>query len=194
MVLPPRDQRHQYLRFEGLRYTNADITDFEERLGRIYGREIHHVQVFDFEGLTYMMAEGLSGRMLMEHKDAQGQSVFTSRAWMRLFKIRGLLTLHELEAVYFGLEVTYREGDRVRWIRRISSARDFLGTTLSYTLIKDSMLRLCHRLIACNIAERSHAPKKVVEGAPGVDEGDQAVLTPIQAPQPPTARPARTMA
>ncbi|GJU37029.1 hypothetical protein Tco_1185383 [Tanacetum coccineum] len=41
MALPPRYQRHQYLRFEGLGYTNADIIDFEERLGRIYGREIH---------------------------------------------------------------------------------------------------------------------------------------------------------
>ncbi|GKE51466.1 hypothetical protein Tco_1486622, partial [Tanacetum coccineum] len=40
MALSPRDQRHQYLRFEGLEYTDADITDFEERLGRIYGREI----------------------------------------------------------------------------------------------------------------------------------------------------------
>ncbi|GJV48284.1 hypothetical protein Tco_1438496 [Tanacetum coccineum] len=39
MALPPRDQRHQYLRFEGLQYTNADITDFETRLGKIYKRE-----------------------------------------------------------------------------------------------------------------------------------------------------------
>ncbi|GJS25042.1 retrovirus-related pol polyprotein from transposon TNT 1-94 [Tanacetum coccineum] len=32
MALPPRDQRHQYLRFGGLGYTDADITNFEERL------------------------------------------------------------------------------------------------------------------------------------------------------------------
>ncbi|GJW88760.1 hypothetical protein Tco_0164100 [Tanacetum coccineum] len=43
----------------------------------------------------------------------------------------------------------------------ISSARYFLGTALSYTLIRDPILRLCHRLIACSIAERSHAPEKV---------------------------------
>nr|GEZ84154.1 hypothetical protein [Tanacetum cinerariifolium] len=43
----------------------------------------------------------------------------------------------------------------------ISSTRDFLGTTPSYTLIRDSMLRLCHRLIAYNIAGRSQAPEKV---------------------------------
>nr|GFC10641.1 hypothetical protein [Tanacetum cinerariifolium] len=164
MALPPRDQRHQYLRFEGLRYTNADITDFKERLGRIYGREIH--------------------------QDAQGQSVFTSRAWMRLFKIRGLL-VHELILEFF---ITFRFRKAVLdldmvgalqfqlgGVRRCISWRQFIlslrlhtakemesagfdvywDETLSYTLIKDPMLRLCHRLIACNIAERSHAPKKV---------------------------------
>ncbi|GJU54179.1 hypothetical protein Tco_1227893 [Tanacetum coccineum] len=74
MALPPRDQRYQYLRFEGLEYTDADIADFEERLGKIYGRGVYRVQVFDFGGLTILMAEGLSGRMVMEHKDAHGQT------------------------------------------------------------------------------------------------------------------------
>ncbi|GJU73922.1 hypothetical protein Tco_1265327 [Tanacetum coccineum] len=53
------------------------------------------------------------------------------------------------------------KGDlRDYWIR-ISSAGDFLGTTPSYTFIRDPMLRLCHRLIACTIIGRSQAPKKV---------------------------------
>ncbi|GKB76655.1 hypothetical protein Tco_0943550 [Tanacetum coccineum] len=43
----------------------------------------------------------------------------------------------------------------------ISSARDFLGTAPSYTLIRDPILRLCHRLIACSIVVRSQAPEKV---------------------------------
>ncbi|GJS94312.1 hypothetical protein Tco_0801280 [Tanacetum coccineum] len=46
MALLPRDQRHQYLRFEGLEYTDADITDFEERLDKIYYRGIHRVLVW----------------------------------------------------------------------------------------------------------------------------------------------------
>ncbi|GJX39626.1 hypothetical protein Tco_0252929 [Tanacetum coccineum] len=46
MALPSRDQRHQ--------------------------REVHRVQVFDFRGLPDLMAKGLSVRMLMEHRDAQG--------------------------------------------------------------------------------------------------------------------------
>ncbi|GJW20692.1 hypothetical protein Tco_0031314, partial [Tanacetum coccineum] len=47
--------------------------------------------VFDFGGLLDFMAEGLSAMMLMEHRDAQGVSLFTSRAWRRLFDIRGPL-------------------------------------------------------------------------------------------------------
>nr|GEW45516.1 hypothetical protein [Tanacetum cinerariifolium] len=72
MGLSPRDQRHQYLR-----------------------REVHRVQVFNFGGLPDLIAEGLSTRMLMEHSDAQGRSLFTSRAWRWLFDIRGSL-VHEL--------------------------------------------------------------------------------------------------
>nr|GEU40243.1 retrovirus-related Pol polyprotein from transposon TNT 1-94 [Tanacetum cinerariifolium] len=73
MAIPPRDQRHQYLRYEGFQYTDADIADFKTRLARIYKREIHRVQ---------------------------GQSVFTSRAWRQLFDIRGPL-VHELNMKFF---------------------------------------------------------------------------------------------
>ncbi|GKD23179.1 hypothetical protein Tco_1224882, partial [Tanacetum coccineum] len=78
MALPLRDQRHQYIRFEGLQYTDADIADFKTRI-------------------------------LMEHKDAQGQGVFISRAWRRLFKIRGPL-VHELILEFFS---TFRFGEAV---------------------------------------------------------------------------------
>ncbi|GJR69550.1 hypothetical protein Tco_0015615 [Tanacetum coccineum] len=180
MALPPRDQRHRYLRFERLEYTDGDIIDFEERLGRIYGKEIHRVQVFDFGGLIKLMGERLSGRILMEHRDAQGHSVFTSRARSRLFEIRGPL-VHELILEFFS---TFRFGEAVLdldtigalqfqlggipdkgdlsayWIR-ISSAGDFLGTTPSYTSITDLMHRLYHRLIAYSIVGKSKAPEKV---------------------------------
>ncbi|GKA28357.1 hypothetical protein Tco_0714525 [Tanacetum coccineum] len=85
------EDRHQYLRYEGLQYTDADIVDFETRLTRIYRREVHRVHVFNFGGLADLMAKGLSARMLMEHKDAQRESLFTSQAWRRLFDIRGPL-------------------------------------------------------------------------------------------------------
>ncbi|GJZ42565.1 hypothetical protein Tco_0589820 [Tanacetum coccineum] len=181
IALPRRDQRHQYLRFEGLEYSNADITDFEERLGKIYHRGAHQVHVLDFGGLTDEMGKGLNSMMLMKHRDAQG-----------------LHTAEEIEFVGFG----------------ISSEGDFHGAPPSYTAIRDLMLRLCHRLIACNIVGRSQAPKKICEeldetwdwvalgperqsdavaGGPVNDEGSYTVPAPVQASQPPPeARPVRT--
>ncbi|GKB06447.1 hypothetical protein Tco_0834680 [Tanacetum coccineum] len=67
-------------------------------------------------GLPNLMAQGLGARMLMEHRDAQGI--------------------------------------------RISSARDFLSTAPSYTTVRDPILRLRHRLIACSIAGKSQAPEE----------------------------------
>ncbi|GKF26250.1 hypothetical protein Tco_0082144 [Tanacetum coccineum] len=32
MALPPREQRHRFLRYEGLEYTDSDIADFESRM------------------------------------------------------------------------------------------------------------------------------------------------------------------
>ncbi|GJY61497.1 hypothetical protein Tco_0462154 [Tanacetum coccineum] len=162
MALPPRDQRHQYLRYEGLQYTYADIADFEMRLARIYRREVHRVQVFYFGGLPDLMAEGLSARMLIKHRDAQGMSLFTSRAWRRLFDIKRPL-VHELILEFFS---TFRFREAILDLDtpgalQISSAGDFLGTTPSYTVIMDPILRLYHRLIACSISGRSQAPEKV---------------------------------
>ncbi|GJX20156.1 hypothetical protein Tco_0222833 [Tanacetum coccineum] len=134
------------------------------------------------------MDKGFSGRMLMEYRDAQGQSVFTSQAWRRLFEIQGPLfrgvrrrmswrefilgmglhTAEEIESIGFSVywaesarQITDKMDLSAYWLG-ISSAGDFLSTTSSYTSIRDPMLRLCHRLIACNIAGRSQAPKKVI--------------------------------
>ncbi|GJR87986.1 hypothetical protein Tco_0105029 [Tanacetum coccineum] len=128
MALPPRDQRHQYLRFEGLEYTDVDILDFEERLGKIYGRGVHRVHVFDFWGLTDLMVRGLSDRILIEQRDAQGQIIFTSRAWSSSWaeSARQILDKGNLSAYWRG----------------ISFKGDFLGTTPFYTMIRDLMLRL----------------------------------------------------
>ncbi|GKE16731.1 hypothetical protein Tco_1424308, partial [Tanacetum coccineum] len=93
-------------RYEGLEYSDADITDFEARLARIHRREVHRVPVFDFKGLSDLMAEGLTARMLMEHRNDQGVSLFTSRAWRRLFDIKGPL-VHELILEFYS---TFRFG------------------------------------------------------------------------------------
>ncbi|GJR33013.1 hypothetical protein Tco_1109245 [Tanacetum coccineum] len=161
--LPPREQRHRFLRYEGLEYTDSDIADFKLRLDRIHMREVHRVLVFDFGGLPDLMAEGLTARMLMEHRDEAGVSMFTSRAWRRMFDIRGPL-VHELILEFFSTFSARQIPDkgylRDYWMG-ISSVGDFLGTAPSYTAIRDPILSLCHRLIACSIARRSQAPEKV---------------------------------
>ncbi|GJU98916.1 hypothetical protein Tco_1328187 [Tanacetum coccineum] len=147
--------RRQCLRYKGLQYTNVDIMDFEARLTRIYMREVHRVQVFDFGGLPNLMAEGLSARMLMEHKDAQGQSVFGEAvtdldttgalqfqlggvrrrmSWREFILALGLYTAEEMQTVGFGAywaesarQIPDKGDLRDYWIG-ISSAGDFLGT------------------------------------------------------------------
>ncbi|GJU71004.1 hypothetical protein Tco_1262409 [Tanacetum coccineum] len=93
----------------------------------------------ELRGLPDFMGKGLSARMLMEHMDAQGVSLFTSRAWRRLFDIRGSL-VHELILEFFS---TFRFGEEVT------------------DLDTPRALQQCHRLIDCSIAGRSQAPKKV---------------------------------
>ncbi|GJZ16362.1 hypothetical protein Tco_0552039 [Tanacetum coccineum] len=153
MALPPREQRHTFLRYQGLEYTDDDI---ETRLTRIYKREVHRVHVFNFGGLPDLMADGLSGRMPMEHKDAQGVSLFTSQVWRRIFDIRGpLFQLDELGGAHewSARQIPDKGGLRDYWIW-ISSAGDFLGTAPSYTAIQDPILRLCHRYLRLFAAGR----------------------------------------
>ncbi|GJU67685.1 hypothetical protein Tco_1253944 [Tanacetum coccineum] len=147
MALPPRDQRHQYLRY----LTLGDLPD--------------------------LIADGLSARMLMEHRDVHGVSLFTTRAWRRLFDISEpwytslfwIFSVHsgeETESLGFARywaesarQIPDRGDLRDYWIG-ISPIRYFLSTTPSYTVIRDPILRLCHRLIACSIVGRSQAPEK----------------------------------
>ncbi|GKA13042.1 hypothetical protein Tco_0692588 [Tanacetum coccineum] len=81
--LPPREQRHPFLRYQGLEYFDQDIADFEERLERIHDRGTHRVQVLDFEGMPELMRDVLYARMRMEHHDGDRVVVFTSQAWGR---------------------------------------------------------------------------------------------------------------
>ncbi|GKF54158.1 hypothetical protein Tco_0161068, partial [Tanacetum coccineum] len=89
--LPSREQRHPCLRYQGLEYTDADIIDFEDRLERIYSREIHKAQVVDFQGMPELMRDVLFARMRMEHHDDASVVIFTSQAYGRLFDTRGPL-------------------------------------------------------------------------------------------------------
>ncbi|GKC75791.1 hypothetical protein Tco_1126565 [Tanacetum coccineum] len=48
MALPPRDQRHEWLRFNTQGYSKEEEQDYEIRLAKIYYKKIHRIQVLDF--------------------------------------------------------------------------------------------------------------------------------------------------
>ncbi|GJT72760.1 hypothetical protein Tco_1032046 [Tanacetum coccineum] len=130
--LPPREQRHPFLRYQGLEYTNADIADFEQRLERIYSQEIHWVQVVDFQRMPELMRDGEAKRHL---------------SWRQFILALGLHTGEEMESLGFA--------------RDISTDGDFLGSPPSYTLIRDPVLRLYHQMMAHSVAGRIQALEKV---------------------------------
>ncbi|GJX42520.1 hypothetical protein Tco_0257510 [Tanacetum coccineum] len=137
--LPPREQRHPFLRYQGLEYTDADIADFKERLERIYSREIYHVQVVDFQRMPELIRDCFFARMVMEHHDEVGVVVFTSRAWGRLFDTRGPL---------------------LGGARRCLSWRQFILALRLHTEEEMESLGFA-RMMAHSIAGRSQAPEKV---------------------------------
>ncbi|GJW35548.1 hypothetical protein Tco_0058468 [Tanacetum coccineum] len=144
------EQGHAWLRFDTQDYTEEEIRDFETQLGKLR----------------------------MEHTDAEGQVLFTNYAWRALFGIRGplvrefmvVLGLHIVEEMetdgfraywHASLRVIASKAELRDYWTGISSNGDFLTIIPSYTLIREPLRRLCHRLIAFTIAGRGQAPKKV---------------------------------
>ncbi|GJV51925.1 hypothetical protein Tco_1447666 [Tanacetum coccineum] len=78
----------------------------------------------------------------------------------------GLHTKDEMESLGFARYWSESErmipgkGDLHDYWRDILTDGDFLGPPLSYTLIRDPVLRLCHRMMAHSIPGRSQAPEK----------------------------------
>nr|GEZ83597.1 hypothetical protein [Tanacetum cinerariifolium] len=123
--LPPREQRHPFLRYQGLEYSNQDIADFEERLERIHDRgtdraqdiadfeerleRIHdrgtdRAQVLDFEGMPKLMRDVLYARMRMEHHDSNGVMLGGARrrmSWREFILALGLHTGEEMKSLSF---------------------------------------------------------------------------------------------
>nr|GEW78846.1 MAK10-like protein [Tanacetum cinerariifolium] len=138
-------------------------------------------------GLTKEMGQTLAYRMRMVYIRDEGQELFTSHAWRRLFEIRGtllggarhrmtwrqfilVLGLHttdemaqdSFESYWLGSEraIPDKRGLREYWTE-ISSDRDFLGPAPSYTFIRDPVRRLWNMLISYSISGRGRAPEKV---------------------------------
>ncbi|GKE93975.1 hypothetical protein Tco_1578830, partial [Tanacetum coccineum] len=75
------------LRFKGLQYTDTDITDFEERLGRIYDREFGKAMLdLDITGALQFQIGRVRRRM----------------SWREFILGMGLHTAKEIESVGFG--------------------------------------------------------------------------------------------
>ncbi|GJZ56966.1 DNA helicase [Tanacetum coccineum] len=80
-------------------------------------------------------------------------------------------TVSSLNDNKIDFRISFDESDDEDYTRDISTDEDFLGPPLSYTLIRDLVLRLCHRMMAHSISGRSHASEKVPAG-PARQEGD----------------------
>ncbi|GJV39736.1 hypothetical protein Tco_1418176 [Tanacetum coccineum] len=113
LALPPRDQRHEWLRLHEIKDGDQDTTE----------------------------------RSRMQHMNDNGEVLFTTSVWRELLGISGPL-VREIILEFFNT-------------LRISSGGDFLGSAPSYTLIREPLRMLCHRLIAFTISSRGQAPKKV---------------------------------
>ncbi|GJX42106.1 hypothetical protein Tco_0257096 [Tanacetum coccineum] len=107
--LPPRDQRHLWLRYQIEGYTEEIVHDFEQRLEMIFGRQVNRVHILDFEGLTPDMRQDLAERMRMVYTGDDGQEVFVSHSWRRLFGIQAPL-VQEFILEFFS---TCRIGDEM---------------------------------------------------------------------------------
>ncbi|GJZ92443.1 hypothetical protein Tco_0664508 [Tanacetum coccineum] len=165
MALPPREQRHIFLRYEELEYTDADIADFKARLARIHRREVHRVNRINYSwDYQIVMSDGLSGtvgsQLILEFFS-------TIRFWQGLNLIGKPLYFYQFQLGGARRHMSWRQFILALGLHTEEEMQtagfDFLGTTPSYTLIRDPILRLCHRLIACSIAGRSQAPEKVFE-------------------------------
>ncbi|GJY05256.1 hypothetical protein Tco_0371196 [Tanacetum coccineum] len=142
----------------------------------IFDRQVNRVHILDFERLTPDMRQDLAERLRMVYTRDDGQEVFMSHAWRRLFEIQALL-VHEFILEFFstcrigsemGLDVTglhttedMAEDEFGAYWFKVSSGRDFLRGAPSYTYIRDSVRRLYHRLISYNISGWGQVPKKV---------------------------------
>ncbi|GJV82763.1 hypothetical protein Tco_1522661 [Tanacetum coccineum] len=88
-------------------------------------------------------------------------------SWRQFIVALGLHTGEEMESLGFARYWSESErmipwkGDLRDYWRSISTNGDFLGPLPSYTLIRDTVLRLFHRMMAHSIAGRSQAPEKV---------------------------------
>nr|GEZ57609.1 hypothetical protein [Tanacetum cinerariifolium] len=132
MALPPRDQRHQYLRFAGLQYTKGDIADYQMRLAKIYKKKVPQPPPPAAEPV-WTMAQRLAKVEEDVHEIRRA-----------LGKQREILDNMACDFSRFSTWTVVR-----------------LSQMMSQAGVRDPIPRLCHNLIACSIARRSQVSEKV---------------------------------
>ncbi|GKC10775.1 hypothetical protein Tco_1007557 [Tanacetum coccineum] len=133
--LPPKDQRHLWLRYEGQDYTDVVVHDYEDTLGMIFGRRVNRVHVLDFEGLTDETRQALTDRLRMVHTRVEGQlgELRRQMSWRQFILAMGLHTAEEMETDGFRVYWTdssreiATKADLSDYWSRIASDGDFLG-------------------------------------------------------------------
>ncbi|GJY34592.1 hypothetical protein Tco_0419061 [Tanacetum coccineum] len=189
MALPPHDQRYQYLRYERLQYTYADISYFKEILGRIYSREIHRVKVVDFQSMPELMRDVLDTRMLMEHHDDGGVLGGARRrmSWRQFIVALGLHTKEEMESPGLDVGSVNIPYLLARYLRRFFARRKREDLIFRGQFI--ARLAEHFRLL---MEERLQGLTVIMRELPVIDMAELAVPAPVQAPPPPLAT-ARTI-
>ncbi|GJW71970.1 hypothetical protein Tco_0128887 [Tanacetum coccineum] len=168
---PPSEQKV-------VRYTEKIVHDFKQRFETTFGRQVNRVHILDFKGLTPDMRQDLAERLRMVYTGYDGQEVFVSHAWRRLFRIRAPL-VQEFILEFFS---TCRIGDEI-------------GTDLEHTsLVSDDGLRGL-LVVACELSlidmgelrqpDAAAGAPGAAEDVPAVDEDAQVDPAPVQAPQSP---------
>nr|GEY19053.1 hypothetical protein [Tanacetum cinerariifolium] len=195
VALPPRDQRHQYLMFEGLQYTDADIVDFETRLGKIYKREVHGVQVFDW-GLIDLMDEGLSAEEMETARDP----MLRLRHMLIAYSIAGRSEALEKGAMISGGQFVARIAEHFGLLtkERLQGLTMIVRDLLVIDMAELVRLQICEELddtwawVASRLARQSDVAVGATEVARDVLAGDEGALanpSSMQVPQPPHAAP-----
>nr|GEY29969.1 hypothetical protein [Tanacetum cinerariifolium] len=161
--LPPRDQRHLWLRYQVEGFTKEIVHDFKQRLETLFDRQVNRVHVLDFEGLTPEMRQDLAVRLRMVDIGEFLSTFWMSDTEMGL-DVADTLCFQLGEAgfgAYWGGSdrvILDKEDLRDYWTE-ISFGRDFLGPAPSYFLIRDHVRRLCHRMIAYSISVFGYADR-----------------------------------
>ncbi|GKB00257.1 hypothetical protein Tco_0828250 [Tanacetum coccineum] len=156
--LPHRDLTHPWLGYQVEGYDEGIIHNYEHRLETIFRKEVNHVHVLDFAGLTDGMRQTLADRLSM---------VYTRDDREALMSDTEMVLDEEIAEVGFGAywsgseRVILDKGDLRDYWMKISSDRDFLGPAPSYVHIRDPMRRLYHMMIACSISGRGQGAEKV---------------------------------